>query len=46
MSRLPHGRGELWWLTVAAVAAVLAVLRPDLYAAAVRHLITAAIGHR
>ncbi|MER5546689.1 hypothetical protein ACWDBD_45730 [Streptomyces sp. NPDC001118] len=45
MSRPPHGRGELWWLTMAAVAGVLAVLRPDVYAAAVQHFITAAFGH-
>ncbi|MER6128604.1 hypothetical protein ABT173_39800 [Streptomyces sp. NPDC001795] len=45
MSRPPNGRRELWWLTAAAAACVLAVLRPDLYAAAVREFVTVAVGH-
>ncbi|GHE04425.1 hypothetical protein [Streptomyces alanosinicus] len=45
MSRPSQGRGELWWLAVAAAAGVLAVLRPDLYAAVVQHVVTVAVGH-
>jgi len=38
------GRWEPWLLTATAGAAVLAVLRPDLYADALRHVVEAAVG--
>ncbi|MFF7593569.1 hypothetical protein [Streptomyces mirabilis] len=38
------GRWELWILKTAAAAAVLGVLRPDLYADAVDHVVTTLVG--
>ncbi|MGI5452474.1 hypothetical protein ACQEWB_04685 [Streptomyces sp. CA-249302] len=37
MSGPPGDRWEFLWLTAASAVAVLAVLRPDLYAAAAQH---------
>ena len=45
MSRPSYGRGELWWLIAAALAGVLAVLRPDLYAAVVQRFVAVAVGN-
>ncbi|MFD5759321.1 hypothetical protein ACFWIZ_30050 [Streptomyces sp. NPDC127044] len=39
------GGWEPWFLTAAAAAAVLGVLRPDLYADAVDHVVTTLVGH-
>jgi hypothetical protein len=41
----PGGRLEPWLLTAAAAAAIMAVLRPDLYADIVRQAVSAAVGH-
>lgn len=45
MSGPSSGPWEPWLLTAAAAAAVLGVLRPDLYADAVDHGVTTLIGH-
>ncbi|MFJ9565285.1 hypothetical protein ACIRQQ_35265 [Streptomyces fuscichromogenes] len=41
----PGGRRELCWMAAVTVVAILAVLRPDLYAAAAQGLATAVVGH-
>ncbi|MDX2681573.1 hypothetical protein [Streptomyces soliscabiei] len=46
MSASPGGGREFWWLAVAVVVGVLAVLRPDLYATATEQFVVAVVGHR
>jgi hypothetical protein len=46
MSGSPGGGWEYWWLTAAAAAGVLGVLRPDLYASAIEQFVVAVVGHR